>query len=62
MDKFTTKAKEAVQRAQIIAGEKGNYEVTALHLFYALIDQEGGIPIKILEQIGVNISFLKNII
>ncbi|MFH1048427.1 MAG: AAA family ATPase, partial [Patescibacteria group bacterium] len=62
MDKFTTKAQEAIHRAQLIAGEKGNYEVTALHLFYALIDQEGGIPIKILEQIGVNISFLKNII
>lgn len=62
MDKFTTKAQEAIQRAQIIAGEKGNFEVTPLHIFYALIDQDGGIPIKILEQIGVNISFLKNII
>lgn len=62
MEKFTTKAQEAIQRAQIIAGEKGNFEVTPLHIFYALIDQDGGIPIKILEQIGVNISFLKNII
>lgn len=62
MDKFTTKAQEAIQRSQLIAGERGNYEVTTLHLFYALIDQDGGIPIKILEQIGVNINFLKNII
>jgi len=62
MDKFTTKAQEAIQQSQMIAGEKGNFEVTPLHLFYALIDQDGGIPIKILEQIGINISFLKNII
>lgn len=62
MDKFTTKAQEAIQRSQMIAGEKGHSEITPLHLFYALIDQDGGIPVKILEQVGVNIGFLKNIV
>ncbi len=62
MEKFTTKAQEAIQRAQIIAGERGNPEIDALHLFYALIDQEESVPRKILERLGVNIDFLKNII
>lgn len=62
MDKFTTKAQEAIQSAQMIAVEKNNPEIDILHIFYALIDQEEGIPRKILERLGVNISFLKNLI
>lgn len=61
MEKFTTKAQEAIQRAQIIAGERGNPEIDAPHLFYALIDQEEGVPRKILERLGINIDFLKSI-
>lgn len=62
MDKFTTKAQEALQRAQMVASEKGNPEIAVLHIFYALIDQAEGIPVKILERMGVNISFLKNLV
>ncbi len=62
MEKFTTKAQEAIQRAQIIAIEKGNQEIDAPHLFYALIGQEEGVPRKILERLGINIDFLKSII
>ncbi len=62
MEKFTTKAQEAIQRAQIIAGERGNQEIDAPHLFYALIVQEDGVPRKILERQSINIEFLKNLI
>lgn len=62
MDKFTTKAQEAIQRAQTIALERGNPEINVLHIFSALIDQAEGIPVKILERLGVNISFLENLI
>jgi len=62
MDKFTTKAQEAIQRAQMIASERGNPEIDILHIFSALIDQAEGIPVKIMERLGVNVSFLKNLI
>jgi ATP-dependent Clp protease ATP-binding subunit ClpB len=62
MDKFTTKAQEAIQRSQIIASERGNPEIDVLHIFYALIDQAEGVPVKILERLGVNVSFLRNLI
>jgi len=62
MDKFTTKVQEAIQRSQAIALERGNYEIDVLHVFYALISQEESIPVKILERLGGNVGFLKNII
>jgi len=54
-DKFTIKAADAVQRAQQLAGERGNPELTGVHLLAALLDpqsQDGGIVTPILDKAG----------
>jgi ATP-dependent Clp protease ATP-binding subunit ClpB len=52
-DKFTVKAQQAIQQAQLRAAELGNPELQPVHLLLALIeDREGVIP-AVLEKIGV---------
>ncbi len=53
-DRFTTKAQEAVAGAQRLASEAPNAEVTPAHLLLALLDQDGGIAIPVLQRIGVD--------
>ena len=52
-DKFTVKAQEAVQRANDIASEHGNPELLPMHLLAALIEDQEGIVVPVLEKIGV---------
>jgi ATP-dependent Clp protease ATP-binding subunit ClpB len=52
-DKFTVKAQEAVQRANELASEHGNPELTPLHLLAALIEDKEGIVAPVLEKIGI---------
>src|SRR5436305_5096681 len=59
LDKLTVKSKEAVQRAQSLASEKGHPEMDPLHLLAALVEDEQGVARPILEKIGVNISQLQ---
>ena len=40
-DKFTIKAQEAVQAAVELAGERGNPQVTPVHLLHALVTERG---------------------
>ncbi len=56
LDKFTTKAQEALQDAQGIASERGQQQVDILHLLKALILQEESLVLAILEKSGVNIQ------
>jgi len=58
MDKFTTKAQEALQRAQEIASGKGQQQVDALHLLKALLTQEESLVRGILEKLNVNFDSL----
>ena len=58
MDKFTTKAQEALQRAQEIASKSGQQQVDALHLLRALLLQEESLVVAILEKLGVKIDVL----
>src|SRR5437588_6788837 len=53
-DKFTLKAQEAVQRANDLASEHGNPEVTPLHLLSALLEDREGIVPPVLAKIGAN--------
>src|SRR5437588_9594560 len=53
-DKFTLKAQEAVQRANDLASEHGNPEVTPLHLLSALLQDGEGIVPPVLAKIGAN--------
>ena len=55
---FTTKAKEAIQRAHQIAVERGHNQVSILHLMAALIAQEETLVVPMLEQIEVDTAHL----
>ena len=56
---FTHKAQSALMRAQSKAQEKGQQQIDALHLVFALLEQEDSIVITLLQKIGVNIEWLK---
>ncbi len=53
-DRFTIKAQEAIQRAQEMAEEKNNQEITPAHLLLALLEDKEGIATSLLRTLGVN--------
>jgi ATP-dependent Clp protease ATP-binding subunit ClpB len=60
-DRFTVKSQEAIQHAMAQAAERGNPELTPLHLLLALIsDQEGVIP-ALLAKLGIDPQPLRQI-
>jgi ATP-dependent Clp protease ATP-binding subunit ClpB len=52
-DKFTVKSQEAIQRANELASEHGNPEMTPAHLLAALVEDREGIVAPVLEKIGI---------
>ena len=60
MDKFTTKAQQALQMAQEIAASKGQQQVDALHLLRALLSQEESLVVSVLEKLEIDIRDLEN--
>jgi ATP-dependent Clp protease ATP-binding subunit ClpB len=56
MNRFTEKAAAAVMEAQQIARRRSHQQVTGMHLFGALVSQEGGIVPAILQKMGVQLS------
>ena len=56
---FTNKAQDAIMTAQQIAQEKGQQQIDALHLFCALLWQEGNVVLTILQKLGFDIDNLK---
>ena len=59
LDKFTTKAQDALQDAHGIASEKGQQQVDALHLLRALLIQEESLVLAIFEKLGANMEKLE---
>ncbi|MFW6022781.1 MAG: ATP-dependent chaperone ClpB [Halanaerobiaceae bacterium] len=59
MDNFTRRAQESLVEAQHLAEDYGNQEVYPAHLFQALLNQNDGIMIPILENMGINIEVFK---
>jgi len=55
---FTSKAKEAIQRAHELAIERGQNHVNPMHLLTALLLQEESMVISILEKLGVDAILL----
>ncbi|MDX6615776.1 MAG: ATP-dependent Clp protease ATP-binding subunit ClpB [Solirubrobacterales bacterium] len=53
-DRFTTKAQEAVAAAQRLASDSSNPEVAPVHLILALLGQDDGIAIPVLQRLGVD--------
>ena len=56
---FTHKSQEAILAAQDLAREKGQQQIDALHLLYALLSPEESIVLNLLERIGADIEGLK---
>src|SRR5262245_57236061 len=53
-DRFTIKAQEAVAAAQRLASESSNPEVSSPHLLAALLEQEEGVVVPVLQRLGVD--------
>ena len=51
-DKLTVKAQEAIQRSQQAADDRGNSQLTAMHLLVALLQEEQGVIQPIVQKIG----------
>ena len=58
-EKFTNKAREALQSAcQLVTAQSGN-EIRNLHLLAAMVRQPDGLTPAILERLGVNLSLFE---
>ncbi len=58
-DRLTVKAAEAVQQAANLARSRGNPVVNDAHLFHALLEQDEGIVVPLLQKAGLNATQLK---
>lgn len=56
---FTNKAQDALMQAQQLAQEKGQQQIDALHLLFALLNQEDSIVLTLLQKLGVDPEILK---
>ena len=54
MDKLTTKSQEALAEAIHTASDRGNPQVEPLHLLAALLGQQGGVAVALIDALGVN--------
>jgi ATP-dependent Clp protease ATP-binding subunit ClpB len=59
-DRFTVKSQEAVATAQRLAAERRNPEVTPAHLLLALLDQEDGLVVPILQKVGAEVATIRS--
>jgi len=59
LDKITTKFQEALQAAQQLASRSAHAELKSIHVLIALLQQEGGIVVPILEKAGTDVTRLK---
>ena len=53
-EKYTQKTIETINTAQAMAQENGNQYLTAEHLLYALVDQDGGLIGSLLSRMGAD--------
>ena len=56
---FTHKAQEVILYAQDLAKSKGQQQIDALHLLFALLDQEESVVLNLLQRIGADIEGIK---
>ena len=60
MERFTQKSRQALLDAQKLAAEHHHQEVGGKHLMMALLEQEGGVTLRLLEQAGIAVSSFKD--
>jgi len=59
-DKLTVKAGEALQSAATEARRRGNAEIHGVHLLNALLHQDGGIVVPILQKLEVSVDLVRS--
>src|SRR6056297_2124883 len=59
MEDLTRKAQEGLAEAQHLAEDKGNQEVYPAHLFLALVEDDQGIMVPLLEKLGINLKVFR---
>jgi len=59
LEKITQKLQESLQSAQSIASKSAHSELKSAHVLLALLQQEGGIAVPILQKAGVDTATLK---
>jgi ATP-dependent Clp protease ATP-binding subunit ClpB len=59
-DRFTIKSQEALAAAQRIAGARRNPQVVPSHVLVALLEQEGGIVVPVLQRAGADPQGVRN--
>lgn len=59
LDKLTQKLQEALQSAQGLASKSSHPELKSAHVLLALLQQEGGIAVPVLQKAGVDTPMLK---
>src|SRR5213078_142297 len=58
-DRFTVKSQEAVAAAQRLAAARRNTEVAPPHLLLALLDQEDGLVVPVLQRLDANVAAIR---
>src|SRR5579883_2409416 len=53
LDRFTNKAQEAITSCRQIISSLGHAEVTPEHMLIAILEQQDGVAVRILERLGV---------
>ncbi len=59
-DRFTTKSQEAVAAAQRLATAHRNTEVAPSHLLLALLEQDDGLVVPILQRVGADVAAIRD--
>jgi ATP-dependent Clp protease ATP-binding subunit ClpA len=55
-ENFTQKSIEAINQASQLAKEYGNQQINSLHLLSALISDQEGLTVKLIEKVGGNVN------
>ncbi len=59
-ENFTIKTQEALQEASSIANKKDNSEIGTEHVLLALLEQQDGLIVPIVERIGISVNEVIN--
>ena len=59
-ENFTIKTQEALQEASSIANKNDNAEIAPEHVLQALLEQQDGLTVPVIERVGVSANELNN--
>ncbi len=59
-EQFTIKTQEALQEASSIANKNDNAEIAPEHVLEALLEQQDGLTVPVIERVGVSVTELNN--